>query len=626
MRLICGIWHLDGRPADPPTLTAMCAAMQSDLRPSKVETWVEGSVGLSVLDFSAVSPDAGLLQHGRNGVVLAADIRLDDPAELRRGLQLEPSATEPAIALSVLQQADTAAVRRLEGELALAMWSPGPRRLLLVRDALGVRPLYLHHKSGKCLVFASLPSAIFASGLVERALDEVGLGLGVVRAYQPGGTIFQGVHSVLPGHTVEVTTDSLRETRYWQPEPGEPLKMSRSDAAMHLRELVQNAVAGAVGANGPAATHLSGGLDSSSLTVIAARALRQQARPLFAYSFLPEVWPGVAMDDERPFVEAVLQQEPDIHWKPIRQALPSTWLHDTWNADGPLSLAVDSPENTILLDAARQGADVILSGWGGDEGITFNGRGSLAAAFRRMRWLYLARELQSLRRERGFPLRNILIGDVLHPQMSAESMARLRRLAGSKPMPVVMEPEFLSAAVLERMVDLEGGVTTGPDPLQNQLRLLRSAHITFRATNFAIMAARFGMAFSFPLLNRRVVEFALSLPPTWHIHKGWKRSLYRDAMDGILPPSIQWRHTKLVPLPSILYEFARERAGLEQRVEQLEAHPLVSQMFDLQRIKAAIEAMPDPAAVTNPALEPGLKLVPSLAHTLHYAFYVEQHF
>ncbi len=517
-------------------------------------------------------------------------------------------------------------MRTLEGEFALALWSPDERRLLLARDAMGIRPLYLHYEPGKCLVFASLPAGIFGSGLVPRLLDEVGLGAGVLRAYQPGGTIFSGVRSVLPGHTVEVTSGGLRETCYWRPEPGKPLQISRADAAVHLRELIQNAVTSAVGPAGPAASHLSGGLDSSSLAVIAARALREQGRPLFAYSFLPEVWPGVAMDDETPFVQAVLQQEPDIHWKPIRQALPQGWLHDTWNADGPLSLAADAPENAILLDASKQGTNVILSGWGGDEGITFNGRGALAAAFRRVGWLYLARELKALRKERGFPLRNILIGDVLDPQISAQAMARLRRLAGSKPLPATMEPEFLSASLLDRMTGTGGGVVIGPDPLANQLQLLRSAHITFRATNFAIMAARYGLAFSFPLLNRKVVEFALSLPPTWHIHKGWKRSLYRDAMDGILPPSIQWRHTKLVPLPSILYEFAQGRAGLQQRVQQLETHPIVSRLFDVQRIKAAVMAMPEPATVTNPALESGLKLVPSLAHTLHYAFYVEQHF
>ncbi len=625
MRLICGVWHLDGRPADAGTPAAMCAAMQSAVRPATMETWVEGSVGLGVLDF-APQPGRSVLQPGRNGVMLAADIRLDDPSGLCSALTLDRAATGPEIALSALEGVDPLRVRLLEGEFALALWSPGERRLVLVRDAMGIRPLFYYHQPGKYIVFASLPTGIFASGLATRHLDEVAFGLDVLRAYQPGSTIFSGVRSVLPGSFVEVTPSGLNETCYWRPEPGKQLQITRQDAAAHLRELVRNAVEGAVGSTGPAATHLSGGLDSSSLTVIATRALRQQSRPLFAYSFLPEVWPGIAMDDETPFVQAVLQQEPDIHWKPIRQALPQTWLRDTWNADGPLSLAEDAPENAILLDASRQGANVILSGWGGDEGITFNGRGALAAAFRRLRWLYLARELHSLRKERGFALRNIVIGDVLQPQISTDTMARLRRLAGREPLPAVMEPEFLSAALLGRMVDVGAGPAIGPDPLENQLSLLRSAHITFRATNFALMAARFGMAFSFPLLNRKVVEFALSLPPTWHVHKGWKRSVYRDAMDGILPPSIQWRHTKLVPLPSILYEFAGHRSDLEERVHQLEAHSLVSQMFDLHRIKAAVKAMPDPASVTNPALEAGLKLVPSLAHTLHYAFYVEQHF
>ncbi len=625
MRLICGLWQLDGKPVLRETIDAMCGAMQSTVRPAAVETWAEGSINFGVLDFAA-QPGQALLQPGPGGAMLAADLRLDDPAGLRRACNLNISAPEPEIAAALLARGGAESMKLLEGEAALALWSAHDRRLLLARDALGVRPLFLHHQPGKHLLFASLPSAIFASGLVPRMLDEVGLGLDVVRAYQPGRTLFLGVRSVLPGHTVEVTPDGLRETAYWRPEPGEQVKMSQGDATAHLRDLVQGAVEVAVGSSGPAATHLSGGLDSSSLAVIAARALRGQDRPLFTYSFLPEVWPGVEMEDETPFVQAVLQQEPDMRWTPIRQSLPGGWLRDRWNPDGPLSLSETAPENAILGDASRNRANVILSGWGGDEGITFNGRGALAAAFRRFQWLYLARELQALRKERGFPLRSILIGDVLNPQISQAAMARLRRWSHSKPMPAAIEPEFLAPSLLDRMVDVAGGVATGPDPQGNQVRLLRSAHITFRTTNFALMAARFGLAFSFPLLNRKLVEFALSLPPTWHIRNGWKRRLYRDAMEGILPASIQWRHTKLVPLPGILHEFAKERTALEQRIEELETHPVVPRIFNLQRMKAAVRAMPDPAAVTNPALEPGLKQVPSLAHTLHYAFYVEQHF
>ena len=602
----------------------MCDALQSPFHPASTQVWSEGGMGLGVLEFDSRVSGA-LIQKSEDGGSLAADVRLDNTRELRDAYRLRQGLADPAIAAAALAEGGAGAVERMIGEFALARWSPREQHLLLAVDALGVRPLVYHHEPGRHLVFASFPAGIFASGLVARSLDELELGRQILRAYLPGATLFRGIHSILPGHTLQVTRSGLQDHTYWRPERQPTLRISREEAAEQLRDLVSTAVEGAAGTAPQVAAHLSGGLDSSSLTVLAARALRREGRSLRAYSFLGEAWPGLDIDGEEPFVEAVLQQEQGIDWTPIQGGMPPDWLHDRWNADMPLSLSAESPENIVCADASSHGAAVVISGWGGDEGITFNGRGALAAAFRGLQWQYLFSEVQSLRQERGFALRNILIGDVLQPQLSRSTTNLLRRMGGRAALAEPLEPKLLRAEIREWLA-VPDGTLIGPNPGANQVRLLQAGHIAFRTGHFAAIAARYGMAFSFPLLNRRVIEFALSIPATWHIGGGWKRRLYRDAMQGVLPPAIQWRHNKLLSLPRVLYDYTAARDRVLERVRQLAVHPVVSSIFDLEEITRRLEALPRVEDVRQPSAEPALADVPALAHTLNHAFYVEQHF
>ena len=630
MRLLCGIWSLDGRPVLRQEVEQMCVACAPPFRSSHVRFWLEDGIGLAVLESDIAPANRGSeasseLCESPDGTVVAADLWLENRDDLLGRLGSPSGTSNEDLVAAVLRQGTGANAGDFLGEFALAAWQPAERRLLLVRDAMGVRPLFFSFNPGRHLVFASVPNAIFASGRVSRALDDMQLGRAVLREYEPGATLFQNVESVLPGHVVAVTPGSAHQHCYWHPESKNCLNLSQADAAAQLREMVRQATTRPLGTEGAAATHLSGGLDSSSLTVLAARALRGQGRTLSAYSFLPEPWPGRVSEDETAYVAAVLRQEPDIRWTPIRKALPEDWLHDNWHRDGPLSLSAENPENAVLSDAAAQGASVILSGWGGDEGITFNGRGALAAAFRRLQWGYMVRQLRAIQAQRGFPLHKTFVGEVLRPLLTAPLEDRLRRLAGRRALSRPLEPELLSAELRERLLASEP-FAVGSDPTLNQLNLLRSGHLAHRTTNFALMGARYGLAFSFPLLNRRIVEFALSLPPTWHIQNGWKRWLYRQAMEGVLPASLQWRHTKLMALPSIAYEFAIKRELLLQRLDQLATNPTVTSLFDLQRFRSVLRNLPDLNAVSNPAADPALALVPSLAHALQYVFYVEQHF
>ena len=620
MRLICGLWNQTGEPVRRATLQAMCDAMQSAVVPGSIDIWTAGEVGFGLLTFhEASSPVA---REGGPERVTLADARMDEKAELcvRYGL---PLSLTDAGAIATLDMAEAA--EAVAGDFAVAQWDPAHKRLLLARDALGVRPLCYHHQPGRHLAFASLPSGVFASGLLARSLDRDALVHELMGLPTTAGTLFRGLKNVPPGHVLTFLPGAQAGRCFWQAQPRPALGGSREDAALQLRTLLQGAVESCLGHAAPVAAHLSGGLDSSAIAVVASRALQPAGRHLLGYSFLSDTWPGLHMEGERPYVEAVLRQEPAIQWQEISAVFSPDWLHDQWHTDAPLVLSHGSPENAVCVHAAGAGAETVLSGWGGDEGITFNGRGAFAAEFRRGRWAGLLREMRHMRQERGFGMRNMLLGDVLGPLVAPGVVRGVRTLAGRphRPGPSMrdyLQPELASVAAHLRPI------ATVANPATVQSRLLADGHLSFRANRFATLAARYGMRFCFPLLNRRVVEFALGMPPAWHIHAGWKRRLFREAMEGVLPPAVQWRHSKFRSLPQVPYRFALERERVLARVEQLAANPLVSGLFRMDEVKAVLRGLPQPEAVKDPGAHPTLAALPYLAQLLDYAFFVEQHF
>jgi asparagine synthase (glutamine-hydrolysing) len=623
MRLICGLLMLDGSAAPAERLASMCEALQSPIRRARQAVWHSGALGLGVLEFDPNAPDPAIEQASAAGIC-AADVRLDQSGELARALDLAP-ATDSAICARALDAWGSDAPLRMLGDFALAHWNPSTRELLLARDSMGIRPLVYHLQPARYLLFASFPRAIHASGLLPRELNIDALAHQLLAQPHADETLSRGVLALPPGHLLDVTPSSQKLLCYFRPGLMRSRHRTPGSAAEELRNLVTAAVDSRVRGSGPVASHLSGGLDSSAIAILASRTLKQQGRTLLGYSFIPKT--PSQFEDERPFVEAVLSQQPEIVWKQIPELVLDVPRRLSMHPDRPLSLEEEDPENAVCADAAAHGANMVLSGWGGDEGVTFNGRGALADAFLHLRLAYLFREIRALRRERGFTTRGVLFGDVLTPILPEIVIQRLQLARGRlRAQPLTLASLF-APALRERLVaEDDHSLRPGPSVRRNQLRLLSSTHLAQRTINWALTGAHYGLAFAFPLLDRRVVEFALSLPPSWHLRDGWKRRPFRDAMQGILPPLIQWRHGKLTPYPNAAFEIVARKPLLLERIQQLSEHQFVHQIFDIAKMKFMVESLSEPKVSGGTVSQESMFPLVLISAALQYARFVEEHF
>lgn len=176
-------------------------------------------------------------------------------------------------------------LERLNGIFAFAVWEEKEQRLFLARDRLGVKPLFYAIR-GDSFLFASELKALLAHPLVEAVLDSEGLAeifaLGPART--PGHGVFRDVHELRPGHYLELTPGRIYQQRYWALE-SKPHTDDWQTTVATVRSLVVDAIERQLVSDVPIATLLSGGLDSSAITAVAAEVFRRQGKgPLHTYS------------------------------------------------------------------------------------------------------------------------------------------------------------------------------------------------------------------------------------------------------------------------------------------------------------------------------------------------------
>jgi len=624
MRLICGLFQLDGTDANEDLLRAMAAQMDvPDLQPA-LTVWRDGPVALAVLDFSA--------RGAPPSAVMAADVRLDEPAALAQELSCPASLGDDGLLAAALERFGPSGLHRVLGDFAFARWNPATQRLVCARDAFGIRPFSYVHKPGKLFAFASLPKALYGAGVVPKQIDEDAVARRLLRDLRVDDSLIAGILRLPPAHCIEVSRQGISLNRYWQLNRAAvgTAKCSPDEAARELRRLVDHAVACRLPREGHIGAHLSGGLDSSSIAVLAARLLRANSRKLHAYSFLDRESNGIMLEDETEFVKAVLEQENDIDWTPIPPPAGSSVFDTPIDADNMAPLAADEPENQVCTRASQQGVQLILSGWGGDEASTFNGRGALAELFLRGRWRTLSREIAALERERHWSRWHIFRSEVFSYLFPPSFISFVRQIAGRKARRVELFPRSLSAEARRRLAASPGQtLSMAPDGRENRWRLITSPHIALRAEIWAQTGARYGLAFAFPLLDRRVVEFALSLPSEFFLRGGFRRRPFRDAMADVLPAKVRLRHQKYQPFPSLAFNLAQSKDTFIAQLAVCERSQTMRRLFDLDYLRQLIETAPSPAAVRqelsgNSAPAPAAPLH-AIAHVLAAAAYLQEH-
>jgi asparagine synthase (glutamine-hydrolysing) len=233
---------------------------------------------LSVIDRAGGHQPMVAREDGRDLAVITYCSEVYNFRELRaeltgRGHHFRTAGDTEVVLRAYLEWGDGLA-ERLNGIFAFGIWDVRREELVLVRDRLGVKPLY-YHRTPAGVLFASEPKAILAHPDVAAAVDADGLRELLSLAKTPGAAIWRGMREVRPGEVIRVRRDGWSTRRYWS-LPGAEHTDDLGTTVATVRELLTDAVARQTVADVPMGVMLSGGLDSSVVTALADRTLRER--------------------------------------------------------------------------------------------------------------------------------------------------------------------------------------------------------------------------------------------------------------------------------------------------------------------------------------------------------------
>ena len=597
MNGICGIHAsragaTDGSAAEG--LDAMLAALAD--YGAEAAAWTEPPVALG----GRRSPATGQRRSGTRlridraaGFAVAADARLDDRGALFDELGVpyaeRAGLDDPDLIARAWARWGRDCPDHLLGDYAFAVWDRRARTLFCARDPVGARPFY-YADTSHGFVFASAVEAVLAAPGVDDRLDESTVATWLVRRNPLSNTrtFFAMVRKLPPGHALTVAGAAPpRLHRHWRPERAPRARPASDDAyAEEFLDLYARAVRDRLRGPDPVGVHLSGGLDSSTMVVLAAHELRREGRPPpLAYTWLPprDRQPAAAGAPEYEVLDAVCAREElrlFHHFEVTPEESLAMARRDGVYPGRRLSLL----EASVQRRAAEQGVRVLLTGLGGDEGVSFNGSGLYAHLLLSGRWPRLVAEC----RARGLGLRYV-IGETVR-SLIPPMPRRLQRWRNPRSFPnTFIDPAFARRQP-PRPVPQRRGVGTR----RSQLRLLRDGHLIRDTELLAASGARHGIEYRYPLLDRRLLEFALGLPSEQFRRGKWSRWLMRHAGQSLLPRDVCWRLAKAdAHLIFDPYDDVYEEEVLPALLQALEAGAASStrtQYVDMPRLLASLRA------------------------------------
>ncbi|MFS8104532.1 asparagine synthase (glutamine-hydrolyzing) [Lentzea alba] len=572
-----------------------------DRGPDDSGTWVRTHAALGHRRLAVIDPAGGVQPMeevtSEGAVALTFSGEIYNFRELRaeltgRGHRFR-TASDTEVVLRGYLEWGAAVASRLSGMFALAVWDERVARLTLIRDRLGVKPLY-YHLTGDGLLFGSEPKAILANPLCPRVVDTGCLRelIGFTKA--PGWSLWKDVREVPPGTALTVDRAGVREHTYWRLGAAEQVDDLETTVA-RVRALLADAVAGQSVSDVPQGTLLSGGLDSSAVTALAAAELTGRGEKVrsFAVDFVGQtenfVPDELRCTPDAPFVREVSEHvgtaHQDIVLDPRTLADPAVRRAVVSARDMPIGLGDIDSSMYLLFQAIRTECTVALSGEFADE--LFGG--------------YAWCHHEASRDAHTFPwlaFENAYTGDrtaLLRPELRT-----------ALDIESYVADEYATALADIPRVDTDS-------PFERRMRVISHLHLTRLGRAMLDRKDRMSMAVGLevrvPFADHRLVEYVHNVPWSLKTADGREKSLLRLAVADLLPRSV----TERVKSPYPSTQDSQYAAALQEQCRDVLAeldHPLFG-IVDRTWLTAVLGQAP--AAITGQS-RTGLERVLDLYH------------
>ncbi len=541
---IAGIYNFETRPIDPWQLTVLSQAL-AERGPDGGSELITGRLAMAYRAFHTTAESRRERQPLVSvwGHVLCWDGRLDNRDELLALFTNECDRTDAGLVLAAYQKWGADFLPRISGDFALSLWDPSIQTLLLARDPFGVRRLYFWRDNEQLVWSSTLTSLLALPEIDVQVNDEYVAGCFALYP-ELSSTPYRDINAVEPGQVITIKDRRTQQRRFWRPAEREEIRYADDrEYVEQFYHLFREAVACRLRSDRPVWSELSGGLDSSSIVLMADRIRAEEqssAPPVKTLSFVHD--PSVTFFDHR-FIEVVekVRGRRGIHLDGGGQWIKITSPEERFIPLPISSICVSDLNRSQWQQMEADGARVLLSGLGGDQ-VTWSSlepAPELGDLLSNLKLIQLHRRLQVWSEATHLPYVQLLWQEAMLPLLPISLRARFQNQIQLSEW---LDPDFVTRTKIEERLLLPR------DPFAFKLpsRRLQSSRIWYIVMNIAR-----GLHFehtvyekTYPFLHRPLVEFVMNVPIAQKLRPDETRTLMRRALRGFLPPRILERKNK----------------------------------------------------------------------------------
>ena len=592
---IAGMYHTDGRPVDSQNIGRMVDA-QAHRGPDGMNVWRDEEVALGHL-MMHTTPEAVYEEQpmkSRDGqLVLTADARIDNRDELISRLQLvrpkDRPITDAELILLAYERWGTDCPEHLLGAFAFAIWDAREEHLFCARDHVGLRPFY-YCVSEQSFLFGTEINGLLAHPDVSDRVNEVRIADFLARIHlSKEYTFYEDIVRLPPGHCAVVNPHGFQKRAYWEVTLPPVLELdSEEEYAEAFREVFAKAVNCRLRSNTPVGSLLSGGLDSSSVTVMA-RELSEDELHTFSV-----VFSETKETDEREYIEAVLgTNEYQSHFidgndytgYDYLEQLKRSCLHH----HRPL-LGTNLVLGRVHEKISDLGINVVLDGHGGDE-VLSHGYGYRIQLAREGKWRNLIHDLRRGQKTKtAYWQGDFLLYLLYHGPFPYRLGKKLARLVS----PLLQAHGGDRSNTLPTSSKLVRNVAI--ESRRKQHKKNRAAH-TERDDHFSKLsesiqpealeelnhkASAHSVETRLPFWDRRLIDFCLAVPSSRKRKDGTGRQIARAGLSNMLPRKVLTRKDKTRFSDSLAHALAASSSDPLRDVEEMRDE--LSSYIDLENL------------------------------------------
>ena len=539
----------------------------------------------------------------RNGGLVLFEGKLDNRAQIDGdlGCKFDTDAARYAAAWDAW---GPTADLKLIGEFATILYNPEERSIRLVRSPINAPPLH-YYRDKDCIIVASTPRAVFATGEVAQEVDEQKIADSLFLNYKEVERgWFKGVHRIGTGTQAIVTAERVVTRRYYDPMSSPDVRLSSDAEYVEAADaLFAEATRAALDGYSKPAVSLSGGYDSQAVAAYALVA--RPGTPVHGYTGVPEEgWDGEVpksrFADERPHVEALARMHPHLVTEWMEAAGKSFDHH----LQGMFLLGSVAPRNAMNLHwihdtrarARVRGCDVMLTGEMGNATFSFAGNGMIADLFRRGHWINAAREVWHGRGSRSFT--RSFISNAVMPNLPGALWKAIQKAKGGKETSVFetwcpMNPDWAAEMrVAERALDMGYDQNYRPHKSTRDWRAAVLGNAMNEAGDIHLaMEILHGIPSRDPTSYRPLVEFCLGIPDDQYVRHGERRFLARRMLKGKVPDMVLDEKRRGLQAADWYQRIYRQKNDLLREIDRLAEDAIMARRLNLPALRKTVFEM-----------------------------------